>query len=209
MRKTVTAAAMAASLTIGGAAGAALFVPSLSGAQESDATTETTPADDSSRAEKRGRLAEVLAPLVEDGTITQAQADAVIAALQEARPERGDRFGGPKALLEVLGVTAEDLRAAFQDGKSIADVAVEQGVSVDDVVAALVAEAQERIATGVENGRLTDDEAATKLSAATDRITAFVNGDLEPGDFGPRRGHRGHHGPGGDEAPADAGTTDS
>lgn len=209
MRKTVTAAAMAASLTVGGAAGAALFVPTISGAQEDGTTTE--PADEGTSPEKGDFLADALAPLVEAGTIDQAQADAVIEAIQEARPE-GKRFRGPGArifggaLTDVLGMTGEELRAALSDGQTIAEVAGAQGVSVDDVVAALVAEAEERIDTAVENGRLTDDEAAEKLADATEHITDLVNGEFEPGD---RPGHHGRRGgpvggsPDESDAPAD------
>lgn len=216
MRKTVTAAAMAASLTIGGAAGAALFVPSISGAQEDTTTTtpadETTESTDEARHDKGERLGEILAPLVDDGTITQAQADAVIETLQEARadrPGRGDRFPGGQALLEVLSLTGEELRTALADGQTLAEIAETQGVSVDDVVAAVVAALDERLTTAVENGRITEDEKATKLAEATEKITAVMNGEADLGDFEGRRGRRGH-GPRGDAAPgADESTTDS
>lgn len=202
MRKTVTAAAMAASLTIGGAAGAALFVPTISGAQEDPTTTEPETSDTDERA---GWLSEALAPLVEAGTIDQAQADAVVEALRDARPDRpGHRGPGARifgeALTDVLGLTGEEIRAGLQDGQTIADIADAQGVAVDDVIAALVAEAEERIATAVENGRLSDDEATEKLAEATEKITELVNGEFEPGD---RRGHR-HGGPrGGDDTTDD------
>lgn len=61
--------------------------------------------------------------------------------------------GGPRELLsaaaEILGVDADELVDALRGGKSIADVASENGVQVQDVVDALVAkvtsEANERI----------------------------------------------------------------
>ncbi len=208
MRKSLAAAAMAASLTVGGAAGAALFVPSVSGAQED--TTTSTPTDDpaanaqDTRRPERGQFLEnALAPLVQAGTIDQSQADAVIAALQEARPDRGPRgtggrFGlGDGALTDVLGISALDLRTALADGQTIAEVAEANGVAVDDVIAALVSKAQERIDGAVADGRLTDVEAADKLADATQHATDLVNGDIDFGD----RGRRG--GPASGDVPAD------
>ena len=46
------------------------------------------------QAPDRGKwMTDALAPLVQDGTITQAQADAVTKALQDAKPQGG--HGGP------------------------------------------------------------------------------------------------------------------
>ncbi len=95
MKKRFAAAGLAAGLTGGAIAGIALTHPSVSGAQ-----TDTTHRDDGAGPDRRDRvgrprpepgawLSETLAPLVADGTITQAQADAVIAAIQEARPDHG------------------------------------------------------------------------------------------------------------------------
>lgn len=203
MRKTVAAAAMAASLTVGGAAGAVLFVPSLSGAQTDETTTDETGVE---APDRDGFLADVLAPLVSDGTLTQAQADAVIDALREARPERGfghHRFHAAQAVLDVLGIDADALRDAIADGQTLAEIAEANGTTAQAVIDAMVAEAQERLDQAVEDGRLTEDEAAEKLAEITEHITGVVNGDIEP-HLG-RRGPGGHRfgGPGGGEMPAD------
>lgn len=200
MRKTVAAATMAASLTLGGAAGAVLFVPSLSGAQTDETTDETTTEE---TPERGGFLGDALAPLVADGTITQAQADAVIEALREARPDR--RFGGPgfpggQAVLDVLGIDPEALREALADGQTLAEIAEANGTTAQQLIDAMVAAAQERLDRAVEDGRLTEEEAAEKLAEITERITGVVNGDVEP-EFGPR-GHR-FGGPGDGDTPAD------
>ena len=104
-------------------------------------------------------MTEALAPLVAAGTITQAQADAVIEALQAAKPAGGHPGHGPGIVhasidtaATALGVTSEELRTALREGKSVADVATEKGVDVQVVIDALVAEAQERIATAVSDG---------------------------------------------------------
>ena len=95
---------LAAGLLGGAAAGFAFGVPGLSGA----ASPERRAADRGHRAvdrsgdrsgagRRRGagtRLRELLQPLVDDGTITAEQADAVVAHLQESLPERGEGRGG-------------------------------------------------------------------------------------------------------------------
>jgi hypothetical protein len=145
-------------------------------------------------------LQETLQPLVDDGTLTQDQADKVIAALQDARPfggehgrgpggpglggrEHGHMFLGLDTAATALGVSTEDLISAFQDGKSIADVAAEQGVDVQAVIDALVAEASSRLDEAVTDGRLTAEEAATRKAEITEKITEMVDqaGGLRPG----------------------------
>lgn len=194
MRKSVAAAAMAASLTVGGAAGAALFVPTVSGAQTDDPSADDTTESEATDRPERGQfLAEALAPLVEDGTIDQSQAGAVIAALQEARPvdlgDHGHRDRGfiADALTDVLDISPDQLRAALADGQTIAEIAEANGVSVDDVVAALVEPAEERLDDAVENGRLTEAQASEKLADVTERATDLVNGDFDLGNHRPRR----------------------
>src|SRR3546814_19951323 len=72
MRKSNTAAAVAASLTVGGLSGAALGPPSPAGASD---------------AERPGWVEDGLGPPGADGTITADQADAAEAALPEDQPE--------------------------------------------------------------------------------------------------------------------------
>ena len=84
-------------------------------------------------------------------------------------------------------MTEDELREALEaDDTSLADVAGEQGVEVDELVDALVAAAQERIAQAVEEGDLTQEQADERLADLEERVTARVNRD----DWG-------HHGPGG------------
>src|SRR3546814_9496831 len=89
MRKSITAAAVAASLTVGGLSGAALGTPSLAGASD---------------AERSGWVEDALEPPVADGTLTADQADAVGGALQDARPERRGPRPGPQAAAGALGL---------------------------------------------------------------------------------------------------------
>lgn len=141
-----------------------------------------------------GWLADTLQELVDDGTITSEQADAVEGAIREARPERqgrgpgafGHRGGGPLALQEAaaaLGLDTDALREALRDGRSIADVAAEQGVDLQGVIDALVAAAEERLDEAVAEGEIDAERAAERRSALRDRITRLVEEDF-PSRFG-------------------------
>jgi polyhydroxyalkanoate synthesis regulator phasin len=211
IHKKLAIAGLTAGLVGGGAAGAVLGTSGISGAQpavqvqqeDDTATTDEAPAE-GERPEPGQHLAEAIAPLVEDGTITQAQADAVVAAIQEARPEGPRGHHGPgrgmkggEAAAEALGITTDELRQALRDGATLAEVAALQGVDVQVVIDAMVAEAREHIEQAVEDGRLTREEADEKLAELTERITDVVNNGRPEGE-GPR-GPRGPGGPGAED----------
>lgn len=219
-----------AGLTVGLLGGGAIAivagVPGLAGASSGSSTVQVTDstiagADDDATDDATdghaGRLQEVLQPLIDDGTITQAQADAVIAALEAARPE-GDRghhggFGGRGAGLTAaataLDLTEDELRTELRSGSSLADVAAAQGVDVQTVIDALVAERTAAIDQAVTDGQITQDQATELKTDLTDRVTAMVNGEMPDGppmgrDMGPGWGHHGGH----DDDDADT-TTDT
>ncbi len=167
------------------------------GATAPDTSTDTsTGGTGATRPDRGERVTEALQPLIDDGTLTQAQADAVIATLEDIAPFGGGhgghggtggggygRRGGVSldSAATTLGVSAADLRSALADGKSIADVATEQGVDLQTVIDALVADASARIDQQVTDGKLTVEEAATKKAELTERITEAVN---QAGGFG-------------------------
>lgn len=189
MRKTVAAAAMAASLTVGGAAGVALFTPALSGAQTDDTSTETETETD--RPVATARITEALGPLVADGTITQAQADAVAAHLAAQLPMRhrggfGMRAGFGEEVAEALGLTTDELRTRLRDGESLADVAEAEGVDVQAVVDAIVAGHQVRLDEAVADGRITQEQADERAADLEEHAEAIVEGTFE----GRMGGHR-------------------
>ena len=189
IKKSMAAAGLAAGLLGGGAAGAILGTTGVSGAQETTTTVEQEAGGttDSGRPDRSARFAETLAPLVADGTITQAQADAVVAALAEAGPPEGGRGGpggghghgrgghGLDAAATALGVTADELRTAIQGGQTIAEFAAEKGVDVQTVIDAMIADASTRINERVASGDMTQEEADEKLVELTTRITDAVN----------------------------------
>ncbi|MDQ3945026.1 MAG: hypothetical protein M3357_07760 [Actinomycetota bacterium] len=199
---------LVAGLLGGGAAGMALGLPGFAGAQTTDSSPSTTaPADPAAPAPKPERgawLRGALAPLVEKGTITQSQADAVIAALEAAKPVKGPGRHGPggkgfrggpgrlDAAATAIGITVEELRTALQGGESLADVAKSKGVDAEKVVSALVAGLKAHLDQEVASGRHTQAEVDQKLARVTERIRAFVNGEVplkaRPGGFRHRHG---------------------
>lgn len=193
-----------------------------------DSTTDASATDGTTRPDPTTRLQEVLQPLIDDGTITQAQADKVIAAVVAARPlggpmgghhGPGGRMGGPglDVVATTLGITAEEVRTALQGGQSIADLAVSTGKTAQDVIDAMVADATARINERVTAGDITQAEADERLADLTAHFTDFVNSTPPvggPGMRGPGMG-RGFGGPGhhaddndaDDDAPVDAPVT--
>jgi hypothetical protein len=98
------------------------------------------------------------------------------------RPGHGPRFLGARleAAAEAIGITADELRTALEDGSTIAEVAEANGVDVQTVIDALVAEATARIEAAVADGSL-DAQRADELQAnLVERITAHVNGEGRP-----------------------------
>ena len=182
MKKRFAAASLAAGLAGGAVAGIALTHPSISGAQTDttspsttvpDTTAPGTTAPDQIKPDRRQWAQDALAPLVANGTISQSQADAVIAALEAARPEGGPGFGhgfGHGADLEAaataIGITEDELRTALQSGQSLAEIAQAHGVTPQAVIDALVADAKADVAERVTSGDITQAEADQKLASA-------------------------------------------
>lgn len=82
---------------------------------------------------------------------------------------------GLDAAATALGLTADELRTELQAGSTIADVAAAEGVDVQTVIDAMVAEATTRLDEKVAAGDLTQAEADTEAADATTRITESVN----------------------------------
>jgi len=107
-------------------------------------------------------------------------------------------------VLNVLDLTVDELKAARDAGSTLAVLAEQQGVDVDALINALVADVEERIAERVAAGDMTQDRADARIQKVEQRITDRVNG------VAPDRGERGPggHGPNGpagaDDSPAGA-----
>jgi hypothetical protein len=173
MRKHITSTALALALLGGGVAGVALVAPSIASADDATTTARESPPQ---------WMTDALGKLVDDGTLTQAQADVVVSALDAAKPARGPGGpgGGPglSAAATAIGISADDLRTAVQSGQTIAEVASANGVDTQAVIDAIVADMQSHLADAVSDGRITQDQADERAANAADRATALVNGEL-------------------------------
>ncbi len=108
---------------------------------------------------------------VQDGKLTQEQADKQKESLTErlkrfiAQPPGADRrpgprdgrgfdaWGGPDALAPILGVSQEELSAALKSGKSLAEIAQEQGIDEEQLIAKLKDSMTDKLKHFVEQKR--------------------------------------------------------
>ncbi len=116
----------------------------------------------------------------------------------------GGRFGrkghgpglGLDAAAEALGLTAEELRTQLHAGATLAEIAAERDVAVDDLIAAIVSAIGSDIDAKVAAGDIDEDRATDIKANLTERVTAMVNGEMRMGGEGGPGGHGGHGGPG-------------
>lgn len=88
----------------------------------------------------------------------------------EREGRRGHRGGcNLEDIAAAIGIEEDALRAELDAGQSIADVAEANGVDSAVIVDLLVDQAEERIAQKVEDGRITEEEAAEKLADVEER----------------------------------------
>lgn len=119
----------------------------------------------------------------------------------------GWRWGGDKlqTWADALGMKVEDVTAALRDGKTMADLAAERGIEVEDLVAKAVAARKAVVQEAVEAGRLTQEQADAMLEQMQERMTENLqNGTCAPGtghgrwgtDAQPQDGRQGGRGRG-------------
>jgi uncharacterized protein (DUF2267 family) len=91
----------------------------------------------------------------------------------------GGRYGGWRmvedAAGEVLGLTHAELRAAFDDGQTLADIAEAQGMSADDLKAAVVENVTAALQEDLDAGDITQDQFDTATANLSDNIDDFIN----------------------------------
>ena len=99
-------------------------------------------------------------------------------------------FPGLDAAASYLGLTESQLDSKLESGKTLAQVAKDQGKSVDGLVAAMKADFKQKLDRAVSDGRITKSDENKALSDADQRLKNLVNGKLirpaRPGWFGHR-----------------------
>ena len=208
----------AAAALVGG--GAAIAADRLSPEAESDAVVADAAKQlgiDASKldAALKKALANRVDAAVAAGQLTKAQGDEMKARIAAGevplvgvgRGPGHHRFGHHRlasldAAATYLGVTEAELRTSLSEGSTLAEIAKEEGKSVDGLKDALVAAAKTDLADAVEDGRLTAAQQAEILADLPDRIDDLVNGELRnkrvergPGFGGPAFGRPAFDGP--------------
>ena len=150
-----------------------------------------------------------LAQAVEDGRLTQDEADQRLAEIQE-RIDNGELPVGPSEhgrsgeqgdsnrpersnpIADALGMTEEEFHAALEGGQTVEELADTAGIDLAEVI---LNDVSGKLAQAVEDGRLTQDEADQRLAEIQERIE---NGELP---VGPGRQHGGQDHPDGQNRP--------
>ncbi len=121
---------------------------------------------------------------VQEGRLTQEEADRMLERIQQAPERREQRREAKEALAEpvaeALGVSVEELREARRDGTTLLDLAEQNNVSRADLEAA--------VRRGLEASAAATGRDLPEGEELEDRIDRIVESD------GPPRGGHGFHG---------------
>ena len=158
-----------------------------------------------SQEELEGAIDRTQLDLVDDalanGAITEDQASRMRESIESGEGARffggfkrgfqkGFRHGvafraAPDALLDFLGITAEELRAARAEEQSLAQIAEANGVSRDALIAFLVGQTKDQLAAKVEEGKLDQARADQLLESFQGRVDDLVDNLVNsPGGHG-------------------------
>lgn len=156
-------------------------------------------------------LAATLSALVTKGTITQAQADAIIAAADAAKvsaeaartaaraaaelakPLRADKAAELALISTTIGVDTATIKSRLAAGETLVAIA---GAKKDALIAALVADETKRIDAAVTAGKLTAAQATFLKERLVAHVTEEVNEVRPAGPKGGFKGGFGHKGKG-------------
>ncbi|MEX2225213.1 MAG: hypothetical protein WEB52_02040 [Dehalococcoidia bacterium] len=188
--KTWCIAAVAAALV---AAGGLVFA-SGAGAQDGDAAGGRTGimarvaeklgiGEEQLRSAFKDPQLDAVSEALANGRINEEQAANARERIEQGKPPLGvvrahAVLQARRAIIEsaagALGITADELRAELRAGASIADVATERGVSIDDVKARIIADAEARLAALVADGRIDQAGADAALATLSERLDEIV-----------------------------------
>lgn len=121
---------------------------------------------------------ERLQTLVDDGVISQEQADEIESRMADFRAKRDERRAERSKnfedLASTLGMTADELKADLRGGASIADLAEAAGVDVETIIDQIESQITARIDEAVADGKIDQERADEQLADLRERITARV-----------------------------------
>ncbi|MEE8345889.1 MAG: hypothetical protein V3S20_00945 [Dehalococcoidia bacterium] len=154
---------------------------------------------------------ETLDEAVDEGLLTEEQAERLLDRAGKGGfmfpPRQRDGDGQVRkasgliaeAVVEVLGIQKEEIKEARMDGQSLAEIADGQGMSAEDLSAALLGQVQAQLDDLVSDERITQEQADNIFERLEESIGDLIAGEYPgPGGFGgPRHGRRGFGGFGG------------
>jgi len=129
-----------------------------------------------------------LAGAQDDPPVAPDTSDAEPGDTEEApssgRP-RHHRGGHSAEIADLLGLSTEELRDAMTEGQTLAEVAEANGVSRDDLVAAIKEQHQQKLDDALADGRIDADQATERSAQLDERIETMVDRTLsERSGFG-------------------------
>jgi formaldehyde-activating enzyme involved in methanogenesis len=140
-------------------------------------------------AREKANLAAIEAA-VEKGIITREQADEMLAGRKLQSYLEQDTL-----LAKALGMTAEQLKAAYAEGKTLSALMSERKLDAATVRKNLTAAYSESLAQAVKDGVITQEQ-ADQMKNGRGMGFSFPGGPGGPGGSGGRGGFRGHGGMG-------------
>ena len=165
---------------------------------------------------KANGLSTIISDLVKKGTLTQAQADALTAAMTSAKTAAdaqrtadmaardAERAALEALVAKTIGVDAATIKTRLAAGETLGAIA---GTKKAALIEVLVADHTKRIDADVAAGRLTAAQATTLKAGLTAHITAEVDSVRGPGmgghKGGPGMGGKGFKGDKGGHGPKD------
>lgn len=188
MRNVPAALALAGTLLLGGAAGAAILQPAIANAASSTAAPSAAAAGSATTTTNPSSGSTVPSTTTTPSTGSQPSAGSLPAAGNGTLPGRGHGFGNPgetvsdlSVVAKAIGISQTDLQTALDNGQTVAAVAKAHDVATQTVIDALVQDGLDELAADVTSGRLTQAQADAQKAAVTQRATDQVNGTFSGG----------------------------
>jgi hypothetical protein len=126
--------------------------------------------------DRKAALQQMLDTAVANGRITQEQADQIREHPRaSAKLLRGAVLSVFDAAADTLHMTKDQLHSELSSGKSLADVAAEQNVSVEDLKAGMTAQITNGLDQAVANGRIDQAKEEKILAGLAQRLDTIIN----------------------------------
>lgn len=137
---------------------------------------------------------QVVGEALDEGWLTEDQAERMRERMDQGFGPRGmgKGFMGPRGgflghgggsligmFAEELDMSVQDLFAELQDGKTLAEVASENGVDAQAVADAYLAQLEENLTQAVADGKITQNQADWMLQQATESVPDQLNNTWE------------------------------